>query len=111
MDKDSKLYGDLEQMKLSEKNFDKLDHILINLSFNDNYPFAPPFVSRFSSLSLISISHRYVLFDRSSPVVTFIPAQFVWNYSLDKVGHQPTVSNHYFFKSSLLYAKLVHELT
>ncbi len=45
MDKDSKLYVDLEQMKASDKNFDKLDHILLNLSFNDNYPFAPPFVS------------------------------------------------------------------
>jgi len=44
IDKDSKLYTDLEQMKISEKNFDKLDHILLNLSFNDNYPFAPPFV-------------------------------------------------------------------
>ncbi|CAF0939707.1 unnamed protein product [Adineta steineri] len=44
VDKDSKLYTDLEEMKLSEKNFDKLDHILLNLSFNDNYPFAPPFV-------------------------------------------------------------------
>jgi ubiquitin-conjugating enzyme E2 Q len=44
VDKDSKLYTDLEQMKVSEKNFDKLDHILLNLSFNDNYPFSPPFV-------------------------------------------------------------------
>ncbi|CAF3761830.1 unnamed protein product [Rotaria sordida] len=44
VDKDSKLYTDLEQMKASEKNVDKLDHILLNLSFNDNYPFAPPFV-------------------------------------------------------------------
>ncbi|CAF4406502.1 unnamed protein product [Rotaria sp. Silwood2] len=44
VDKDSKLYTDLEQMKVSDKNFDKLDHILLNLSFNDNYPFAPPFV-------------------------------------------------------------------
>ncbi|CAF0918188.1 unnamed protein product [Rotaria sp. Silwood1] len=44
VDKDSKLYTDLEEMKASEKNFDKLDHILLNLSFNDNYPFTPPFV-------------------------------------------------------------------
>ncbi|CAF2640258.1 unnamed protein product [Rotaria sp. Silwood2] len=44
VDKDSKLYTDLEQMKVSDKNFDKLDHILLSLSFNDNYPFAPPFV-------------------------------------------------------------------
>jgi len=44
VDKDSKLYTDLEQMKASDKNLDKLDHILLNLSFNDNYPFAPPFV-------------------------------------------------------------------
>ncbi|CAF3372035.1 unnamed protein product [Rotaria socialis] len=44
VDKDSKLYVDLEQMKLSEKNIDKLDHILLSLTFNDTYPFAPPFV-------------------------------------------------------------------
>lgn len=44
VDKDSKLYTDLEQMKASEKNLDNLDHILLNLSFNDNYPFSPPFV-------------------------------------------------------------------
>ena len=46
-------------MKVSEKNFDKLDHILMSLTFNDNYPFAPPFVSSktnpysVSSMSLI----------------------------------------------------------
>jgi len=44
VDKDSKLYNDLEEMKASDKNFDKLDHILLNLTFNDNYPFSPPFV-------------------------------------------------------------------
>lgn len=44
VDKDSKLYTDLEDMKASDKNFDKLDHILLNLTFNDNYPFSPPFV-------------------------------------------------------------------
>ncbi|UJR38242.1 hypothetical protein I4U23_030915 [Adineta vaga] len=44
VDKDSKLYVDLEEMKTSEKNLDKLDHILLSFTFNDNYPFAPPFV-------------------------------------------------------------------
>ncbi len=38
-------------MKVSDKNFDKLDHILLNLSFNDNYPFAPPFVSQTKNIS------------------------------------------------------------
>ncbi len=51
-------------MKTSDKNFDKLDHILLSLTFNDNYPFAPPFVSqRKNLLQISSYSFRYVLFD------------------------------------------------
>ncbi len=82
VDKDSKLYTDLEQMKVSEKNFDKLDHILLNLSFNDNYPFSPPFVSKhtYFIFQLSIILSRYVLFDLSLQVVMSIPEQFVWNY-------------------------------
>lgn len=66
-------------MKTSEKNFDKLDHILLSLTFNDNYPFAPPFVSRrHVSHAMSSVGAcRCASFGRSSPVVTSIPERYV----------------------------------
>lgn len=99
-------------MKTSDKNFDKLDHILLNLSFNDNYPFAPPFVSTSPALSLKhpSILARYALFDLSSAVVTSTPELSAWNYSPDRAGHRPTVSSRCFSKSSPRCAKLMHAL-
>lgn len=40
VDPDSHLYSDLRQLKDKEG----IDHILLNLVFEDNYPFEPPFV-------------------------------------------------------------------
>ncbi|CAF0820803.1 unnamed protein product [Didymodactylos carnosus] len=59
VDKDSKLYTDLELLKNHEKNVNKLDHILLNLSFTDNYPFSPPFFFSLNCSMFLLVGHVY----------------------------------------------------
>ncbi|XP_033109635.1 ubiquitin-conjugating enzyme E2 Q1-like [Anneissia japonica] len=40
VDKDSALYADLQQLKEKEGK----DHLLLNMTFKDNFPFDPPFI-------------------------------------------------------------------